>query len=89
MDYNYPEIEQYPPGILFTLPAKQSEPFLFQSLVDRVADGMDLALAFGTTDDEIVGEGGYRLDIQHEDISSLFIKSSLYGLPGYFSRFQN
>jgi hypothetical protein len=86
---NNPEIEQHPSGIIFTLPAKQFDPFPGESLVDRVTGSMNLALAVGTANNEIVGEGGYRLDIQQDDISSLFIEGGLYGLLGYISNFQN
>jgi hypothetical protein len=88
MDDNGTHIEQYPSRISVTFTMIGKDTFFLQRFVDFLADGFYLAVAIGTADYKIVGEGANLPGIQDNNILSQLVRSRFNCLPGYFYRFQ-
>ena len=54
-------------------------PFPAQSLVDLIADGLDLAFGLSTAKDEIIGKVTYASGVEQENILRLLIRGCLRG----------
>lgn len=48
-----------------------------EDAVNMIGDGTRLAIRICRADDEIVGNGGQRRDLEHEDVGGLFVEHGL------------
>jgi hypothetical protein len=63
-------------------------PGLLKSLPHSIADSTELAFRIPGANDEIIGKAAYPPGIQQNYIARLFVAGGIYGLSGYFYRFQ-
>ena len=89
MHYDLSKIEEHPARVFSAFAAVEADTGLTQNLIYLIADSTDLAVASGAADNEVVSKGSQLSDIQHQDISGLFIEGSLHSLLSYLPRFQN
>lgn len=78
MDDDVAVIEQDPAGLRRALAASRLDLLgLAQLLVDRLQDGVDLAVGAGAGDDKIIGERRYLADVQQQDVFRLFFGENI------------
>jgi hypothetical protein len=70
---NVAVVEQHPAGFRCAFAAPRADLFgLAQLPVDRLQDGVDLAVGAGAGDDKIIGEGRDTANVQQQDVLRLF-----------------
>ena len=73
MHDNIAVVEQDPAGFRRAFAAPRTDLLgLAQVLVDRLQDGVDLAVGAGAGDDKIIGERRYLANVQQQDVFRLF-----------------
>lgn len=73
MDYDIPVVEEDPAGIRRTLDPSLLPELGRDALVDGVQNGPQLTIALTRTDDKVIRDGVQRPQIQHDDITGLFL----------------
>jgi hypothetical protein len=89
VDYNFSQVEENPSRISNPFNVRRDNAVTLQLFTNFLPDSFNLAGALSTANNKIIGEGANLPRIQHDNIISLFIRSSLNCLPRYFYRLQN
>ena len=75
-------VEQHPAAVALALAADRLVPLQAQRLLDRVDDGLDLALVVAGGDDEDVGDGQPVADVDQDDVGGELVGGGLRGGGG-------
>jgi hypothetical protein len=77
VDNDVTVVYQYPARLADALAVQRRCTFFIECVKESISDSFGLALASGRTNDEVIGNGCQIVDVEQDDIVSLFIREDI------------
>lgn len=78
MDHHVPVIHQDPSSLVFPFLAERPDSLFSQFFLNRLGNGLNLAVRLTATEDEVISKGTNPFHFKQDEIKGLFLNRCLY-----------